>query len=248
MRHRIWPAGQPGMLALWSAPRCRSTAFARMITERGDFTTLHEPFSHLADFGAARVGDVSAHDEAGLIAAIRSLAAENPVFFKDTTDFHYPGLLADQAFLADAVHTFIIRDPAAAIASHYALNPRLGRDEIGFAWLTEIYDAAAVASRTRPVVIDSDLLVRRPAETVAAYCRAVGMPFDPGALSWVPGMRSEWKRTSRWHESTSGTSGFIPATGRENARALVANDPVLAGYLDYHLPFYEKLRQATITV
>lgn len=247
MGRRNWPASRPGMLALWSAPRCRSTAFARMITERGDFTTLHEPFSHLVDFGAAQVGDVTAHDEAGLISAIRSLAGQGPVFFKDTTDFHYPGLLADQAFLGDVVHTFIIRDPAAAIASHYALNRRLGRDEIGFAWLAEIYDAAAVASRTPPVVIDSDLLVRRPAETVAAYCRAVGMPFDPGALSWEPGMRSEWQRTSRWHESTSGTSGFVAGTGQQDTSALVANDPVLAGYLDYHLPFYEKLRQAAVT-
>ncbi len=249
MGRQLWPGGQPGVLALWSAPRCRSTAFARMIAERGDFTTLHEPFSHLKDFGSAQVGGLVADDEAGLIAAIRSQADAGPVFFKDTTDFHYPGLLADRAFLADAVHTFIIRHPMAAIASHYALNPQLRRDEVGFAWLAEIYEAVVAASPTPPVVIDSDLLVREPTKTVAAYCAAVGIPFVPDALSWAPGMRAEWQRTSRWHESTSDTGGFTVEPGRDdNARALVVNDQVLAGYLEYHLPFYQKLRQAALRV
>jgi hypothetical protein len=31
------------MLMLWSAPRSRSTAFYRMMIERGDFTAVHEP-------------------------------------------------------------------------------------------------------------------------------------------------------------------------------------------------------------
>jgi hypothetical protein len=248
MGHHLWPGGRPGVLALWSAPRCRSTAFARMIAERGDFTTLHEPFSHLKDFGVVQVGPAVARDEPGLIAAIRALAESGPVFFKDTTDFHYPGLLADQALLSDAVHTFIVRHPAAAITSHYALNPQLGRDEIGFAWLAEIYEAVKAVSPAPPVVIDSDLLVRRPTEVVNAYCAAVGIPFVPGALSWNPGMRAEWQRTSRWHESTSSTSGFASGPERDDeARAFVAGDPVLAEHLEYHLPFYEKLRQAALS-
>jgi hypothetical protein len=235
------------MLALWSAPRCRSTAFARMIAERGDFTTLHEPFSHLLDFGVAQVGPQPVRNEADLIAGIRLAASSGPVFFKDTTDFHYPGLLADQAFLADAVHTFIVRHPAAAIASHYALNPALRRDEIGFAWLAEIYEAVSAVSSAPPVVIDSDLLVRRPAQTVTAYCAAVGIPFVPGALTWQPGMRTEWQRTSRWHESTSATNGFTADESRDDAAsAFVASDPVLSGHLEYHLPFYQRLRSAAL--
>jgi hypothetical protein len=242
MGRRIWPGGQPGILVLWSAPRCRSTAFARMITERGDFAALHEPFSHVKDFGEAKVGDVVAHDEPELIAAIRAMARAGPLFFKDTTDFHYTGLLADEAFLADGVHTFIVRHPAAAIASHYALNPRLNRDEIGFAWLAEIYDAVATATGSPPIVVDADDLVRHPQDTVRAYCDAVGMPFLDHALAWRPGMRAEWQRTSRWHESTSATAGFIQSAEPEPA----LDDPVLAGYLEFHLPFYEKLRAVAV--
>ncbi|MER5766356.1 sulfotransferase-like domain-containing protein [Streptomyces sp. NPDC001985] len=232
------------VLALWSAPRCRSTAFARMMAERGDRTVVHEPFSHVADFGETKVGERVAHTEQDVIAALRAAAARKPVFFKDTTDFHYPALLADEAFLAAATHTFIIRHPAEAIASHHALNPDLGRDEIGFAWLYEIFTAVRDATGTTPVVVDSDDLLDRPADTVRAYCSAVGIPFLPEALSWQPGMRSEWRATSRWHESTSRTAGFTRGPG-EGAGTVAAN-PVLRAHRDHHLPYYERLRAVAL--
>jgi len=228
------------VLALWSAPRCRSTAFARMMTERGDRVVVHEPFSRVVDFGEVEVGDRTARTEQDVLAALRAIAAQEPVFFKDTTDFHYPALLADEAFLSAATHTFIIRDPAEAIASHHALNPDLGRDEIGFARLYEIFTAVEAATGSTPVVIDSDDLLDRPAETVRAYCEAVGISFLPDALSWQPGMRSEWQSTSKWHQSTSRTAGFARGSG-DGAEA-VAADPTLRAHRDYHQPYYEKLR------
>ncbi|MEV6195898.1 sulfotransferase family protein [Streptomyces sp. NPDC051920] len=235
------------VLALWSAPRCRSTAFARMMTERDDRVVVHEPFSRVVDFGEVEVGDRVARSERDVLAALGAIAARRPVFFKDTTDFHYPALLADEAFLAAATHTFIIRHPAEAIASHHALNPDLGRDEIGFSRLYEIFTAVQAATGSTPVVIDSDDLLDRPAETVRAYCSAVGIPFLPDALSWEPSMRPEWRSTSKWHRSTSETAGFARG-GRGGAAAAeaVEADPVLRAYRDYHLPYYEKLRAVAL--
>jgi hypothetical protein len=45
------------LLMLWASPRSRSTAFFRMMAERGDFTMVHEPFSYLAEFGYASIAD-----------------------------------------------------------------------------------------------------------------------------------------------------------------------------------------------
>jgi hypothetical protein len=232
------------VLALWSAPRCRSTAFARMMTERGDHAVVHEPFSRVVDFGEVEVGDRIAYDEHDVLAQLRAMASRQPVFFKDTTDFHYPALLADEAFLAAATHTFIIRDPAEAIASHHALNPELGRDEIGFARLYEIFTAVQAVTGRTPVVIDSDDLIDRPAETVRAYCAAVGIPFRPEALSWQPGMRAEWRSTSKWHRATSETSGFTRS--RTDGAEKVEADPVLRAFRDHHQPYYEKLRAVAL--
>lgn len=232
------------VLALWSAPRSRSTAFARMMTERDDRVVVHEPFSQVVDFGEVNVGGQVVRSEQGVLAALRGIAVERPVFFKDTTDFRYPAVLADQGFLAGAMHTFIIRHPAEAIASHHALNPGLGREEVGFARLFEIFAAVRAATGATPVVIDSEDLLDRPARTVRAYCAAVGIPFLPQALTWQPGMRSEWTATSRWHASTSTTAGF--QRGSDGGAEAVEADPVLRAYCDYHLPYYEKLRAAAL--
>ncbi|GAB2331851.1 sulfotransferase family protein [Streptomyces griseoincarnatus] len=233
------------LLALWSAPRCRSTAFMRMMAERGDFVVVHEPFSHVADFGSADVAGRTVHTEAELIAALLKLSAERPVFFKDTTDFHYPGLLADKEFLASATHAVILRHPREAIASHYALNPELGLHEAGFARLAEIFDAV-VAVGGRPTVVDSEDLLRDAPATVREFCLRVGIPYSPEALSWQPGMLDDWKRTERWHRSTADTSGFRPT--ESNYSATVENTPLLAEYLDFHLPHYERLLRHRLPV
>ncbi|MEU4896756.1 sulfotransferase family protein [Streptomyces sp. NPDC044780] len=235
----------PSVLALWSAPRSRSTAFLRMMVERGDHTVLHEPFSHLLDFGHATIGEREVRSEDELIAAIRRQAAEGPVFFKDTTDFRYEGLLADTAFLREATHTFIVRHPAPVIASHYALNPDVGRDDIGFGRLAEIYDAVHAATGTEPVVISSEELVADPATTVRAYCDAVGLRFAPAAMSWQAGLLPQWQRTSRWHEHTSRTTGF--ADVGTSYPDTVDNHPLLRDFFQYHLPYYQKLYERRLT-
>lgn len=207
--------------------------------ERGDFTILHEPFSHLTDYGSTTVDGRVVSTEPQLLAALNR--TPGPAFLKDTTDFHYQGVLVDREFLRGATHTFIIRHPREAIASHFALNPKLGRDEIGFAWLYEIFAAVRDATGATPVVVDSDDLMRDPTATVERYCEAVGIPFLQGALQWSPGMASGWERSERWHKDTSGSNGFEPRSTQY--RTSVENSPLLAEYLAHHLPYYEKLRE-----
>jgi hypothetical protein len=236
------PTDRPMILALWSAPRSRSTAFERMMRARGDLTVLHEPFSHLANYGSTTVDEEVITSEPRLLAALRQTRGR--VFFKDTTDFHYPHLLEDEAFLRGATHTFLVRHPREAIASHFALHPELGRDEIGFAWLYEIFAAVRAATGSTPVVVDSADLVARPAETVERYCAAVGIPFVPAALNWSSGMTPAWLRSERWHQGTSETTGFVQTLSRNDTA--IDESPMLAEYLEYHLPYYENLWQHRI--
>jgi hypothetical protein len=233
------------LLVLWSAPRSRSTAFERMMMERGDFTVVHEPFSHVADFGTAEVAGATVRSEEELIGALRALPGR--AFFKDTTDFHYPVLLADSDFLRAATHSFIIRDPAEVIASHVALNPELTRDEIGFARLYEIYAAVEAATGTEPVVIDSDDLLDRPEATVRAYCERVGIEFRAEALRWDAGLPDQWQRTERWHRDAGNSTGFQRPPA-ENGSAEVPSDPVLGEFYRFHLPYYTKLYERRLPV
>lgn len=235
---------RPRLLALWSAPRCRSTAFLRMMAERGDFAVVHEPFSHVSDFGVAKVLDREVHSEQELIATLRELSRQQHIFFKDTTDFRYARALADTDFLREATHTFIIRNPAAAIASHYRLNPKLRRDEIGFARLHEIFEAVTEATGATPLVLDSDELVAAPGQYVEAYCRHVGIPHMPEALSWNPVRLPAWERTARWHTAVSESCGL--RSSPPLADVDVAGDPVLSDFLRYHEPYYQQMRSARL--
>ncbi|MFE6829203.1 sulfotransferase family protein [Streptomyces sp. NPDC057690] len=230
---------RPLIIALWSAPRSRSTAFLKMMMERDDVVTLHEPFCRLADFGEAEVGSRTVRTEADLIAAIRELAQDTTVFFKDTTDFRYPGVLADQAFLREVAHTFIIRDPREVIASHYALNPELKCDDVGFSRLHELYLAVAEAQGSDPLVIDSDDLLDHTEEIVRTYCERTGLTFRPDTLRWNPGIPKDWQLTERWHVDAGNSSGFTRKP--KEYTDTVDNHTVLADYYRQQFPFYQYL-------
>ncbi|MGW4777710.1 sulfotransferase-like domain-containing protein [Streptomyces filamentosus] len=240
-------SGGGRLVVLWSAPRCRSTVFSRSVAERGDFLVLHEPFSHLADFGREEIEGVECRTEAEVIARLLELGRERQVFVKDTTDFRYPGVLADARFLGGARHTFIVRDPREAIASHYGLNPGLGRNEIGFEWLREIHDRVTEVTGTDPAVVDAADLVAAPAATLRAYCAAIGVPFLEHALSWRPGGLPGWQKTARWHSDASG-SGAISAEVSSRPPLDVPGHPLLGPFYRYHLPHYEHLWERRLRV
>jgi hypothetical protein len=229
------------LLMLWSAPRSRSTAFFRMMAERGDFTVVHEPFSYLAEFGYTDVAGRRAGSAPELTAALRSLAADRPVFTKETTGRRYPEVLADRDLLArDATHTFLIRHPRETIASYHALDPSAPLEKIGFESLYEIFAAVARLTGREPLVIDAADLVRAPAAVVAAYCERTGIGFLPAALTWRPADLPEWERSRRWHRDVAASTG-LAASAAPGAELDTERHPALAGYLSHHLPYYEAL-------
>jgi hypothetical protein len=237
------------VLVLWSAPRSRSTAFFRMMIERGDFTAVHEPFSYLAEFGYADLAGTRVTSAPALLDGLRRLAARRPVFVKETTGKRYPEVLGDEEFMArDAVHTFLIRHPRETIASRHPLDPGAAIDKAGFESLFEIFTEAASHSGQDPVVIDAADLVASPAAIVRAYCKRVGITFLPQALTWSPGDRPEWTLSSRWHAEAAASTGFAPAPAAESDPGVdVERHPVLSRHLAHHLPFYAELHARRLT-
>jgi hypothetical protein len=234
------------LVILWSAPRSRSTAFFRAMVERGDFLGVHEPFCNLADHGETEIGERLVRSVPEAVDALLAQARRGPVFVKETTDHRYRGLLSDRRFLTGATHTFLVRPPEEIASSYFALKPDMARDEIGVEALHEVFVAAGAATGRKPVVIDSEDLVDRPAATMAAYCAAIGVAFRPEALNWPTGERPEWHRSARWHVAASRSTGF--ATTATRYAQTVANNPVLAGYSAHHRPFYERLREQRLPV
>jgi hypothetical protein len=209
------------------------------MAERGDMTVLHEPFCNLRDYGETDAGARTFDSPASLLAWLRDETHGISVFFKDTTDHHLRDVLADRRFLAEARHAFLIRRPEEIAASIYALFPGMNINSIGLEKLCELQAAVRDVGGNPSVVIDSDDLVTRPEATMAAYCAAVGLPFNPRALTWEHGERPEWRRSARWHMDVSASSGF-ERRDRAYPRTVV-NSGELARFAAHHLPFYELL-------
>jgi hypothetical protein len=226
------------LLFLWSPPRSLSTAFLRMMIERGDHEVIHEPFSSIVVQGYVTIGEetVTRHDE--LLELLVERARDNRVFVKETTEYDY--LNNGGARIPEVGrHTFIVRDPRAAIASHYAMNPEMTCAEAGYEHQAEIARRAYPGAE-RPVVVEAEDLVADSAGAVADYCARVGIPFIASALSWQPEDHQAWSRTRQWHRDAAASSGFR-ASRREYAHT-VENTPFLAECHAYQLPHYEFLR------
>lgn len=209
-------------IALWAVPRSVSTAFERMIEARGDFVVLSEPFSVSYYFSEARMSrryaSSHARDEHTPHRVLDSILAcartQGGVFFKDMA--YHVRACADAEFLANFQNTFITRHPSRSLPSLRRLLPDFTLEEAGFDQQLRLFDLVRDQGGEPPVLIDGDELRHRPAAVVSAYCRAVGIPFDEGALTWAPGAAPRWKTWERWHLDVARSTGFVSA-GRPDA-------------------------------
>ncbi|MFI6601487.1 sulfotransferase family protein [Nonomuraea sp. NPDC050536] len=226
------------LIVMWAHSRSASTAFLRMMIERGDVAVLHEPFLALTEEGSLELpGGVTARSEKELLDRLKE--RQEPVFVKEVLDYEYPHLFGHPEDLAGIVHTFIVRDPKPTISSHYALKPAVTCEEIGYERLYRLFELAWKATGRRPLVIRTEHLVREPAKVVETFCAYAGLAFLSESLTWQAEDRPEWQRTRRWHLDASGSAGFQDR--RNTYRDTVDNHPVLKAFYDHHLPFYQRL-------
>lgn len=231
-------AGRRPLLALWSAPRSRSTVFFRIMLERHDVLSLHEPFCNIVNDGGTEVGDRVVHSVDDLMSILIELSGERAVFFKDTTDCQYDSIFEREDFLKSVRHAFLLRDPREIIPSFVALKPDMAIHEVGVEYLHSIYRAVLDVGGD-PVVLDSDDLVNHPEQTVRAYCAAVDLPFHADVLRWQPGERPEWHQSARWHADVSRSSTV--RRRHTSYDRTIDTDPLLRRFYEHHLPFYEHL-------
>ncbi|MEU4831255.1 sulfotransferase family protein [Streptosporangium sp. NPDC023615] len=237
----------PKPVVLWAVPRSRSTAFLRIMIERGDLEVAHEPFSYLQSEGHFEFAGRRASSAIELLDVMLEVnAKERRVFAKDTSDYTYTSLFEDERLFGDVVNTFMIREPRSAISSHYAMNPGATLEEYGFEYLHTIFDAVRSATGEIPLVIDGDDLVADPEAMVRAYCERVELEFVPEAMRWEPGQQENWRRTNRWHAEVAESSGLVarPPQRRETPDT----NEHLRRVAEYHQPFYDALARHRLTV
>ncbi|MDH3667621.1 MAG: hypothetical protein OEN23_11895 [Paracoccaceae bacterium] len=236
------------ILALWCHPRSMSTAFERVMRERGDLDVLHEPFMYhyylaqphrpFADFDPDP-GHPRGYE------AIRDMilaeAKDRPVFFKDMAYYVLDRLPADPGFMGAVTHAFLIRDPAASIVSYHRRDPGFACAEVGLEGQWRLYCALRDAGHSAQIIRADDVRAD-PAATMARYWSAVGLDDRPDALSWDTAVPRGWESVADWHRDTL-QSGAIrpPETGPDPRAELAALGPPWTDYEAHHRPFYDAL-------
>jgi hypothetical protein len=235
------------IVAMWATPRTVSTAFERMMIERGDFTVINEPWSRFYYYSDERLSprfsetlDVSSHD--AIVNEISDAATRAPVFVKDMA-YHLGPYLTPEV-LTGMTHTFLIRDPAFSIPSLARMWPDFTDDEAGYSAQLRAYEIASANVGPAPVVSDSDALLADPEAVIAAYCDAIGVPYDADALTWEPGMQPGWELWADWYQRAATSTGFAPPpTDRTPTQV---TDPRVRDAIEAATPAYEQLRAARI--
>jgi hypothetical protein len=201
------------IVVLWSAPRSRSTAFERMMIERGDHVVFDEPFSARYYYSPERRSSryettIADSTASAIMARLLEAAASRPVFVKDMA-YHASGVLTEE-LLGELVNTFLVREPRAALASFARKWPDLTEEEAGYGRLGEAFAVAGRLTGETPPVLEADDLAREPTSLVRAWCDAIGIPYFADALCWEPGMPEEWELWRDWYGTVAQSSGFEP--------------------------------------
>lgn len=242
------------ILALWATPRSTSTAFEWAMANRGDMTCFHEPYNEAFYYGEDRrhdryfVADASLKAKAGLTIAgvhekLLALHAKEAVFVKD---FAYSVIhMADDAFLDDFTHSFLIRDPEKVLTSMHARWPDITLPEIGFEELHTLFKRVSDRTGKAPVVIDPDELLADAASGLQAYCAGVGIPFIAEALNWEEKTAARKEKNATWntddhgfHDSLKASKGLEPQ--KRDYPPLESNEDMMRLY-KASLPHYEAL-------
>ncbi|WP_426507080.1 HAD family hydrolase [Dactylosporangium sp. McL0621] len=228
-------------VAMWSGPRNISTAMMRSFGARPGTVVVDEPlYAHyLAATGLAHPGreEILASQPQGWADAVAGLLApvDAAVFYQKHMTHHLlPEVGRD--WLARVSNAFLIRDPAAVVASYAKVRGEPTLEDLGYPQQAEIFRAYG-----GPVVDAADVL-RDPAGTLGALCAALGLAWDPAMLSWPAGRRATdgvW--APHWYAAVERSTGFgpydpAPAEVPAHLRPLV----------DRARPLYEELAAAAL--
>jgi len=245
------------IIALWAHPRSMSTAFERIMRERGDCSCFHEPF--LYDYYVERsVREMPMLEvepgEPQTYEAVREkllrLSESGPVFIKDMSYYVVPRIFDDTEFSDRLTNAFLIRDPRRSILSYHKLDPEVTSDEIGLEAQWRHFSFLRKRLGTAPPVIEAERVQADPKGMMRAFWRKTGLPDKPEALDWQSEETpKDWQAVEGWHRKVLASDGIAPPRGdpKHDFERAAKETPRLRELLARHEPFYDKLKAFSLS-
>jgi hypothetical protein len=106
-------------------------------------------------------------------------------------------------------NAFLIRDPAAVLASYVRKRCEVNLADIGIVQQRELFDREAERLGTAPPVLEGLDVLANPARVLAGLCAALGIEYTDAMLSWPPGRRATdgvW--APAWYDGVEQSTGF----------------------------------------
>jgi len=207
---------EPVRIAMWSGPRNISTAMMRSFEARGDCAVSDEPFyaAYLAESGidhpmrAETLASMPTDWRAVAERVLGPVPGGKPIWYqKHMTHHMLPGFGRDWA--AQCRNAFLIRDPAAVLASYTQKRPEVALEDLGFVQQWELFEAEAERLGVAPPVIDAADVLADPRGTLGALCAALDIPFTEKMLAWPAGRRaSDGAWAPVWYGAVERSTGF----------------------------------------
>ncbi|XP_022090067.1 branched-chain-amino-acid aminotransferase-like protein 2 isoform X2 [Acanthaster planci] len=261
---------KPKRLALWSSPRCLSTAMVMSFGNYGNVEVFNELYSGANTFGPERQIDMPplpfpVEDDMSFGEVKALLEADYPtrdlVFLKD----HAIAVSGKYDQLPEGFsHAFLIRNPEKTVSSgikltekvgftaeQYAQMARLtGMKGFGFGNLVDLVDHLESWLGKPPVILDADDLQRDPEKMLRAFCQALDLPFRESLLKWdaIKDTEIPWHTSKSMlaiHRGNGAYENALKSTGwvqSEPKPADISGFPkVLLDIIEEARPFYEIL-------
>ena len=210
-------------IAMWSGPRNLSTAMMRAFENRPDCAVSDEPFyaAYLAATGLdhplrAEVLAAQSNDWRAVAKVLVGPApGDAPLWYqKHMTHHMVAGFGRD--WIGQCWNAFLIRHPAAVLASYVAKREAVTLEDIGVVQQADLFEREADRLGHAPPVIDAADVLADPAGTLTLLCTALGIGFDPAMLHWPAGRRdSDGVWAPAWYAAVEASTGFAaPARGQ----------------------------------
>lgn len=228
-------------IAMWSGPRNISTAMMRSFENRSDSAVSDEPFysAYLYETGLDHPmrGEVIAsqpNDWRNVVRRITGAPPEGKAVWYQKHMTHHMLPHYGLHWLSSFRNCFLIRDPAAVIASYAAKREGFSAQELGYERQVEIFNRECDRLGHVPPVLDAKDVLSDPKGALSALCAAIGIAFQDEMLAWPAGRRKTdgiW--ADHWYASVEASTGFAPYAEKE----IVIPPGMQSAYEDCMIPY-----------
>ena len=238
----------PIRIAMWSGPRNISTAMMRSFGARPDTAVIDEPFyaAYLAETGLdhpmrEEVLASQPCDCRDVVAQVLGPVPESKAVWYQKHMTHHMLPHFGTEWLASVRNAFLIRDPAAVLASYVQKRETVELADIGIVRQRELFEREAQRLGAAPPVVDSNAVLANPAQALARLCAALGIAFTEAMLSWPAGRReSDGVWAPAWYSAVEQSTCFAPPPASADPASRLPDS--LRRIAEEARPHYEAMR------